>query len=75
MNTGASKGDDELDTNNWYEYVYGTINPLTILFYKGNGFSVRQRRFIKENRSMSEGWQYRKTETKRLRYQSAEEPV
>ena len=26
------KGDDELDANNWYEYVeYGTTNPLTIL--------------------------------------------
>lgn len=33
------KGDDELDANNWYEYVeYGTTNPLTILLQR-NGFS------------------------------------
>lgn len=43
------KGDDELDTNNWYEYVeYGTINPLTILLQR-NGFSREAARFIKEN--------------------------
>lgn len=43
------KGDDELDANNWYEYVeYGTTNPLTILLQR-NGFSRESARFIKEN--------------------------
>lgn len=43
------KGGDELDTNNWYEYVeYGTTNPLTILLQR-NGFSRESARFIKEN--------------------------
>lgn len=43
------KGDDELDTNNWYEFVeYGTTNPLTILLQR-NGFSRESARFIKEN--------------------------
>ena len=41
------KGDDELDANNWYEYVeYGTTNPLTILLQR-NGFSRESARFIK----------------------------
>jgi len=43
------KGDDELDANNWYEYVeYGTTNSLTILLQR-NGFSRESARFIKEN--------------------------
>lgn len=43
------KGDDELDANNWYEYVeYGTTNTLTILLQR-NGFSRESARFIKEN--------------------------
>ena len=43
------KGDDELDANNWYEYVeYGTTTPLTILLQR-NGFSRESARFIKEN--------------------------
>lgn len=43
------KGDDEMDANNWYEYVeYGTTNPLTILLQR-NGFSRESARFIKEN--------------------------
>ena len=43
------KGDDELDANNWYEYVeYSTTNPLTILLQR-NGFSRESARFIKEN--------------------------
>ena len=40
---------DELNTNNWYEFVeYGTTNPLTILLQR-NGFSRESARFIKEN--------------------------
>ncbi len=43
------KGDEAIDTNNWYEYVeYGTTNPLTILLQR-NGFSRESARYIKEH--------------------------
>ena len=48
------KGEDSLNTNNWYEYVeYGTTNPITVTLQR-NGFSREAATYIRDHQKQDD---------------------